>query len=96
MSEKIARRAVPVIARVLQSVRDFDPNVSEAVYDTGINHLVDSDHGCVLKVVHPMNQTETNFEQEAQGSAEFLASQCCVFFSFHRLLRTSVCFDGSL
>lgn len=53
--ERRAYRVVPVVAGVLQGLRDFDPNMCEAMNDTGVYDLVDSDHGRVLQVVHPVD-----------------------------------------
>jgi hypothetical protein len=53
--ERRPLRAVPVIAGVLQGLRNFDPNMREAMNDTGIYDLVDSDHGRVLQVVHTVD-----------------------------------------
>jgi len=46
---------VPVVAGVLQGLRNFDPSMREAMNDTGVYDLVDSDHGRVLQVVHPVD-----------------------------------------
>jgi hypothetical protein len=51
----IETEATTFVAGVLQGLRNFDPNLRETMNDTCIYDLVDSDHGRVLQVVHPMD-----------------------------------------
>lgn len=59
---------------MVQGLRRAYAHVGEAVHDADVDGLVDGDHGRVLKVVHPVDETEAHSEQQTQSGAELTSA----------------------
>lgn len=62
--------------------------ISQLEEDAGVDHLIDSDHCCVLHVVHAVHQAETDLENQAKAATKLTlrvryAARCSCAVCFH-------------
>lgn len=60
------------------------PDVTKGVHHGRVDHLVDGHHGRVLEVVHPVDQTEADFEEQTARRSQLHTTRS-LLLRCHRL-----------